>query len=119
MQNGRTATQPAGPPIYAQNLKVVSRFTVHDVPRQVYHVVMLLGFPPRAWTAVHVPGGDMYNTVYEGEISIRQADGADKHFAAGDNFVEFGGEWLSVGNDRILNLGSSLLHCSLCRRGWR
>lgn len=93
-----TAIQPPAPS-YPLNLNVVSRFTARDAPPQVEQVVMLLEFPPHAWTPVHAPGGDIYNTVYQGEVAIRRAHGADEHFVAGDDFVEFSGEWIAVGND--------------------
>ena len=50
------------------------------------------------WTAVHAPGGDIYNAVTDGAVSRRPEDVGERQYAPGDALVETNGEWVAVGN---------------------
>src|SRR5437868_2492049 len=50
-----------------------SRFDVVDAPERFEQVLQIIDFPAGAWTPLHSPGGSVYSTVIEGEISTRQA----------------------------------------------
>jgi quercetin dioxygenase-like cupin family protein len=47
----------------------------------------VMDFVPGAWTPVHSHGGASYNTVLEGEITLR-IDGVDQTFTAGEGWVD-------------------------------
>jgi quercetin dioxygenase-like cupin family protein len=73
-------------------------FSARDAPQRIEHTVMLVDFPPHSWTEVHAPGGDIYNTVIDGEISTRVDNVTEQHYVTGDAFVEASGEWITIGN---------------------
>jgi quercetin dioxygenase-like cupin family protein len=81
------------------NKRVLTYFTGRDAPQRVEHVVMLVDFPPHTWTAVHAPGGDIYNTVIDGEVSTRVQNVTEQHYATGAAFVEASDEWIAIGNE--------------------
>jgi quercetin dioxygenase-like cupin family protein len=76
-----------------------TRFIVADAPEQFDQVLMVIEFPPGAWTPPHMPGGNVYNTVIDGAISIRPmgSTSADT-YEAGSTFVANAGEFVEVGN---------------------
>jgi hypothetical protein len=75
-----------------------TRFDVVDVPEQFDQVLMIIDFPAGAWTPSHTPGGSLYVTVIEGEISTRMAGGPGDTYPAGGTFTANPGEYLEVGN---------------------
>lgn len=87
------------------NNRLLSRFTVRDAPERFEQVLMIVDFPPHTWTPLHTPGGNVYNTVIDGEISIRHGGRPDSEVAhpAGDAFVETSGEWVQLGNTADAN----------------
>jgi len=48
-----------------------TRFDVVDAPEQFNQVLMVVDFPVGAWTPPHTPGGYVYTTVIDGEITTR------------------------------------------------
>jgi hypothetical protein len=48
-----------------------TRFDVVDAPAQFDQMLMIIDFPSGTWTPPHTPGGYVYATVIEGEISSR------------------------------------------------
>jgi hypothetical protein len=55
-----------------------TRFDVVDAPEQFDRVLLIIDFPGGAWTPSHAPGGNVYVTVIDGEVSTRTA-GAPGH----------------------------------------
>jgi quercetin dioxygenase-like cupin family protein len=76
-----------------------SRFDIVDAPAHFRQVLLVIDFPAGAWTPLHTPGGFVYTTVVDGEISTR-TNGGDEgaSFEAGETFVEEPGEYVQVGN---------------------
>jgi hypothetical protein len=48
-----------------------SRFDVVNAPEHFRQVLMIVDFPAGTWTPLHAPGGHVYTTVIDGEISTR------------------------------------------------
>ena len=64
-----------------------------------YDVIQLiLEFAPGAWTPVHTHGGYLLTSPQEGELTVRDSQGAEKKYKAGESFVETPGEYIAVGN---------------------
>ena len=102
------ARAPAAVPLVAApgpNSRFLARFTVTDAPEQFEQVIMVIDFPPRTWTLLHRPGGNVYNTVIDGEISTRRRDvpNSEMTYPSGDAFVETTGEWIEIGNTADAN----------------
>jgi quercetin dioxygenase-like cupin family protein len=91
--------------VQAPDSRFLTRFTVTDAPDRFEQVLMVVDFPPRTWTPVHAPGGNVYNTVIDGQISVRQAGvpNSEMTYPAGDAFVETSGEWMQIGNSTDTN----------------
>jgi quercetin dioxygenase-like cupin family protein len=82
-----------------------TRFDVVDAPDQFDQVLLIIDFPGGAWTPSHTPGGNLYLTVIDGEISTRTA-GAPGHedtYATGSAFTANAGEYLELGNATAAN----------------
>jgi quercetin dioxygenase-like cupin family protein len=75
-----------------------TRFDVVDAPEQFDRVLLIIDFPSRAWTAAHAPGGSLYATVIEGEVSSRLAGAPGDTYPAGSTFTANPGEYLELGN---------------------
>ena len=77
-----------------------TRFDVVDAPNQFDRVLMIIDFPSGAWTPPHAPGGSLYMTVIEGELSTRNmgAPGQADTYQAGSTFTADPGEYLELGN---------------------
>ncbi len=77
-----------------------TRFDVVDAPEQFDQVLMIIDFPSGAWTPPHAPGGSLYMTVIEGEISTRNmgTPGQADTYPAGSTFTADPGEYLELGN---------------------
>jgi len=78
-----------------------SRFDVVDAPAHFKQVLMIIDFPASTWTPLHAPGGHVYSTVIDGEISTRIGGTSDEEgtvFEAGSTFVETPGLYVQVGN---------------------
>ncbi len=77
-----------------------TRFDVVDAPEQFDQVLMIIDFPSGAWTPPHAPGGSLYMTVIEGELSTRNmgTPGQADTYPAGKTFTADPGEYLELGN---------------------
>jgi quercetin dioxygenase-like cupin family protein len=77
-----------------------TRFDVVDAPEQFDQVLMIIDFPSGAWTPPHAPGGSLYMTVIEGELSTRNmgAPGQADTYPTGSTFTADPGEYLELGN---------------------
>jgi quercetin dioxygenase-like cupin family protein len=83
-----------------------TRFDVVDAPEHFNQVLLIVDFPAGTWTPRHTPGGYVYTTVIEGEISTRTigrsgqeaSPGQEATYAAGSTFFETPHEYLQVGN---------------------
>jgi quercetin dioxygenase-like cupin family protein len=102
---GATLAQqaPTPPPLVVPPGPVshfATRFDVVDAPEQFDRVLLIIDFPGGAWTPSHAPGGYLYATVIEGEISTRTAGapGHDETYPAGSTFTANAGEYLELGN---------------------
>ena len=61
-------------------------------------VQLIVDFPPGTWTPAHTHGGMLLVTVLSGEQTVRDAQGVEKVYKAGESFVEHPGEYLEIGN---------------------
>jgi len=75
-----------------------TRFDVVDAPEQFNRALLIIDFPSGAWTPPHAPGGSLYVTVIEGEISARLAGTVGDTYPAGTTFSANPGEYLELGN---------------------
>jgi quercetin dioxygenase-like cupin family protein len=74
------------------------RFDVVDAPEQFDRVLLIIDFPGGGWTPPHAPGGSLYATVIEGEVSSRLAGVPGETYAAGSTFTVNPGEYAELGN---------------------
>jgi quercetin dioxygenase-like cupin family protein len=83
-----------------------TRFDVVAAPAHFNQVLLIIDFPAGIWTPLHTPGGYVYTTVIDGEISTRMigmpeqdaALGQETTYQAGSTFFETPGEFMQVGN---------------------
>lgn len=61
-------------------------------------VQLIVDFPPGTWTPAHTHGGMLLVTVLSGEQTVRDAQGVEKVYKAGESFTETPGEYLEIGN---------------------
>ncbi len=61
-------------------------------------VQLIVDFPPGTWTPAHTHGGMLLVTVLKGEQTVRDAQGNEKIYKAGESFTETPGEYLEIGN---------------------
>ena len=82
-----------------------TRFDVVDAPERFARVLLIVDFPGGAWTPPHAPGGYLYASVIDGEISTRTpgAPGQVETYPAGSAFTASPGEYLEVGNATAAN----------------
>jgi quercetin dioxygenase-like cupin family protein len=80
-----------------RRLVAQSRFTVTDAPRQAEVVLLVVDFPPGAWTSWHTHGGQAVNLVLEGEITLRHA-GAEWLHRAGQAWTDSTSQVHTAGN---------------------
>jgi quercetin dioxygenase-like cupin family protein len=82
-----------------------TRFDIVDAPEQFDRVLLIIDFPGGAWTPSHTPGGYLYMTVIEGDISTRTAGapGHEETYPAGSAFTANPGEYLELGNATSAN----------------
>src|SRR5215207_5350448 len=57
-------------------------------------VQLIVDFPPGTWTPAHTHGGMLLVTVLKGEQTVRDEQGAEKIYKAGEAFTETPGEYL-------------------------
>ena len=81
------------------------RNTKGIVPEHFARVLLIVDFPGGAWTPPHTPGGYVYVSVIDGEISTR-IFGKPEHegiYPAGSAFTVTPGEYLELGNATAAN----------------
>ena len=61
-------------------------------------VQLIVDFPPGTWTPAHTHGGMLLVTVLKGEQTVRDAQGNERIYKAGESFTETPGEYLEIGN---------------------
>lgn len=61
-------------------------------------VQLIVDFPAGTWTPAHTHGGMLLVTVLKGEQTVRDAQGVEKIYKAGESFTETPGEYLEIGN---------------------
>jgi quercetin dioxygenase-like cupin family protein len=76
---------------------VESRFAVTNAPLQAELVLLVVDFPPGAWTSLHTHGGQAINLVLEGEIMLRHA-GMERPHSAGQAWTDSTGQAHAAGN---------------------
>src|SRR5713226_7141267 len=74
-----------------------SKFSVTDPALQAELVLLVVDFPPGAWTSLHTHGGQAINLVLEGEITLRHA-GAEQPHSAGQAWTDSTGQVHAAGN---------------------
>jgi LPXTG-motif cell wall-anchored protein len=64
-----------------------------------YDVIQLvLEFRPGAWTPPHTHGGYLLISPQDGELTVRDSQGVEKKYKAGESFIETPGLYLEIGN---------------------
>jgi quercetin dioxygenase-like cupin family protein len=74
-----------------------SKFSVTDPALQAELVLLVVDFPPGAWTSLHTHGGQAINLVLEGEITLRHA-GMERPHRAGQAWTDSTGQPHAAGN---------------------
>jgi quercetin dioxygenase-like cupin family protein len=74
-----------------------SRFSVTDPALQSEVVLLVVDFPPGAWTSLHTHGGQAINLVLEGEITLRHG-GMERPHTAGQAWTDSTGQVHAAGN---------------------
>jgi quercetin dioxygenase-like cupin family protein len=88
-----TDSAPPGPTVLYQNRQAVSE------PLGEFELLQLVSdFAPGAWTPIHMHGAMLLVTVLNGEITVRDAQGVEQTYRAGESFMELPGVFLEVGN---------------------
>jgi quercetin dioxygenase-like cupin family protein len=91
-QTSPDAGDPEGRRVVAE-----SRFEVANAPLQAELVLLVVDFPPGAWTSWHTHGGQAINLVVEGEITLRHA-GMEQPHRAGQSWTDSTGHVHAAGN---------------------
>ncbi len=71
---------------------------VAEVTGEFELVQLVVDFPPGTWTPSHTHGGMLLVTVLQGEQTVRDEQGNEKIYKAGESFTETPGEYLEIGN---------------------
>ena len=83
----------------AQTTVHESRFEVAGVPGPFDVLQRVVDFPPGAWAPPHVHGGPAVVTLLDGEILVRQMDGTEARFTAGQAWAEDPSQVHATGNE--------------------
>lgn len=73
-----------------------------DVAEQFEVLQVVLDFAPGAWTPVHTHGGQTFNTVLEGELTLREND-TEQVFKAGEGWSDTPDQMHAAGNEGTEN----------------
>ncbi len=99
------ACVPPPPPVAAPVAAPATQAAVAAAPGPVAElagefelVQLIVDFPAGTWTPAHTHGGMLLVTVLKGEQTVRDAQGVEKVYKAGESFVEYPGEYLEIGN---------------------
>ncbi len=88
-----TDNAPPGPTtVYKTSLAVTESLGEFDL------VQLIVDFPAGTWTPAHTHGGELLVTVLNGEQTVRDAQGVETIYKAGESFTETPGEYLEIGN---------------------
>ncbi|MCB0063452.1 MAG: cupin domain-containing protein [Caldilineaceae bacterium] len=88
-----TDDAPPGPTTLYKNVLAVAE------PLGAFDLVQLVvDFPAGTWTPSHTHGGELIVTVLNGEQTVRDEQGAEKTYKAGEAFTETPGKYLEIGN---------------------
>ncbi|MBX2997890.1 MAG: cupin domain-containing protein [Caldilineaceae bacterium] len=88
-----TDNAPPGPTtVYKTNLMVTEPLGEFEL------VQLIVDFPSGTWTPAHTHGGELLVTVLNGEQTVRDEQGGEKVYKAGESFTEYPGEYLEIGN---------------------
>ena len=88
-----TDNAPPGPTTVSRNV-----MTVTKALGEFELVQLVVDFPAGTWTPSHTHGGELIVTVLNGEQTVRNEEGAEKIYKAGEAFIEIPGEYLEIGN---------------------
>jgi quercetin dioxygenase-like cupin family protein len=75
-----------------------TQMTVTEPLGEFELVQLVVDFPTGTWTPAHTHGGELLVTVLNGEQTVRDAQGAETIYKAGEAFTETPGEYLEIGN---------------------
>ncbi|MEZ4861011.1 MAG: cupin domain-containing protein [Caldilineaceae bacterium] len=89
-----TDNAPPGPTVTYQHKQPVTEALGEF---ELQHLVS--DFAPGAWTPSHTHGGMLVVMVMNGELTVRDDQGAETIYKAGEAFVETPGTYLEIGND--------------------
>jgi quercetin dioxygenase-like cupin family protein len=90
-----TAAQPAA----AMTTVIERREQAAEVPSGADLYQSVLDFEPGSWTLTHSHNGQSFNTVVEGELTLRIEGSGDQTFKAGEGWVDQPGVVHLVGNE--------------------
>lgn len=88
-----TDNAPPGPTTVYKNVLPVTKLL-----GEFELVQLVVDFPAGTWTPSHTHGGELLVTVLNGEQTVRDEQGAEKTYKAGEAFIEIPGEYLEIGN---------------------
>jgi quercetin dioxygenase-like cupin family protein len=88
-----TNDAPPGPTTVYQN-----RLAVTEPLGEFELVQLIVDFPAGTWTPAHTHGGELLVTVLNGEQTVRDEQGNETIYKAGESFIETPGEYLEIGN---------------------
>lgn len=89
----KTDNAPPGPTTVYKNVMPVTKAL-----GEFELVQLVVDFPAGTWTPAHTHGGELLVTVLNGEQTVRDEQGAEKIYKAGEAFIEIPGEYLEIGN---------------------
>lgn len=87
---------PAASPAMAA--EAAAAVAIAELTGEFELVQLIVDFPPGTWTPAHTHGGMLLVTVLRGEQTVRDAQGVEKVYKAGESFTETPGEYLEIGN---------------------
>src|SRR5688572_83430 len=61
-------------------------------------VQLIVDFAPGTWTPSHTHGGMLLVTVRNGELTVRDDQGMEQVYKAGESFLEMPGDYMEIGN---------------------
>lgn len=92
------ACVPIQPPAAAPAAAPVVLGPTAELAGEFDLVQLIVDFPPGTWTPAHTHGGMLLVTVLKGEQTVRDEQGNEKIYKAGESFTETPGEYLEIGN---------------------
>jgi quercetin dioxygenase-like cupin family protein len=95
------ACQPIQPPVAASAAAppAAESGPVAELAGAFEVVQLIVDFAPGAWTPSHTHGGMLLVTVRNGDLTVRDEQGVEQTYTAGESFIEEPGDYLEIGND--------------------